>query len=134
MSESTSFKSYIDRSAIRRLGESIKGARQSFRLDAFVRAAMKDLEPLEFTGRTRHVASALHRYLPEDTAEALGVIRDALPPPLEGDAGMFSERFWLWPLSDFVRDYGASCWREALDTCYDLTQSFTAEFAIRPLL
>ena len=134
MAEASSFKSYINRAAITRLGEHIRTADSGFDLDAFVKTASRGLGPLEFTARTRHVAAALRHHLPDSMPRALAIVRAALPEPLEGDEGMFSERYWLWPLSDFVRDYGATHWREALDTCYALTQSFTAEFAIRPLL
>ena len=134
MAEASSFKSYINRAAIKRLGEHIQTADPGFDLDAFVKTASRGLGALEFTARTSHVASALRRHLPDSIPRSLQIVRAALPEPLEGDEGMFSERYWLWPLSDFVRDHGATHWREALDTCYALTQCFTAEFAIRPLL
>ena len=134
MSDPVALKDYIDRDAIRRLGEQIRTASSNFPIDQFVRSSCRGLGKLEFTQRTQHVSSQLRKALPEDISTALKIISDCLPKPRPFSAGMFSDRFWLWPLSDFVRDYGTDEWDEAIAACYRLTQSFTAEFAIRPLL
>lgn len=127
-------KHYIDRDAVSRLGERIKTAHSRFPLAKFVDRASSGLEPLEFTARTKHVATVLADSLPADRAAALTLIGASLPPPLPQAEGMFSENFWLWPVSDFVRDYGAEHWSECMDVCYRLTQCFTSEFAVRPWL
>ncbi len=134
MAESTALKDYINRQSIRQLGRQIQTAHAQFPLDRFVRASCKGLASLEFTGRTSHIAAVLREVLPDDVPRSLSIIADCLPEPLPYSDGMFSENFWLWPLSDFVRDYGSEHWEESLATCYKLTQCFTAEFAIRPQL
>jgi 3-methyladenine DNA glycosylase AlkC len=134
MSESKALKDYINRAAVTRLGEQIKTAQPKFPLKLFVATASRGLSGLEFTARTQHVARSLRTHLPADVRSAFGIIRDCLPPPLTQAEGMFSTNFWLWPLSDFVRDFGAGHWSETMATCHVLTQCFTAEFAIRPQL
>jgi 3-methyladenine DNA glycosylase AlkC len=134
MSDSLALKDYINQDAVRRLGEQIRCVMSGFALDRFVRAGCLGLEPLEFTQRTRHVARALREELPEDTSSALRIVTECLPEPLPRSDGMFSENFWLWPLSDFVREFGVDAWDESIAACYRLTQCFTAEFAIRPQL
>jgi 3-methyladenine DNA glycosylase AlkC len=132
MAESYAFKNYINRDAIRTLGKRIQTVMPEFQLDQFVRVGCRNMEPLEFTQRTRHVAESLRKLLPDDVPAALTIITNSLPDELPDVAGMFSEHFWLWPLSDFVRDFATDHWEEAIAACYRLTKCFTAEFAIRP--
>ena len=134
MSENNAFKNYINREAIRTLGKRIADVHPNFPLDRFVRASCRNLEPLEFTQRTRHVAESLQKFLPDDIPSALKIIVESLPEPLPDSDGMFSQHYWLWPLSDFVRDFAVDHWEEAIQACYELTKCFTAEFAIRPQL
>lgn len=134
MSDSYAFKNYINRDAIRTLGKRILTTQPDFPFDRFVRASCRNLEPLEFTQRTRHVAEALRKSLPDDIPTSLRTITDSLPEALPDSDGMFSQNYWLWPLSDFVRDFAADHWDEAIEACYWLTKCFTSEFAIRPQL
>lgn len=134
MSEPVALKSYINRRSVEQLGEQIQGAAPDFPVGSFVKASMRGLGPLGFTHRTKHIAMALRRFLPSDVPSALSIIVDSLPDPLPDSDGMFSEHYWLWPLSDFVRDNATGCWEEAMRACYELTQRFSAEFAIRPQL
>lgn len=134
MSENNAFKNYINRDAIRTLGKRIAGAHPDFPLDRFVRTGCRNLKSLEFTQRTRHVAESLRNCLPGDIPSALKIIVVSFPEPLPDSDGMFSQHYWLWPLSDFVRDFAVDCWDETIQTCYELTKCFTAEFAIRPQL
>ena len=107
MTATKALKDYIDSGAIKRLGEQISAAHPAFPLPAFIRSASRGLGKLEFTERTRHVAAVMADKLPRQRARALEILIDAMPPPLEDTEGMFSERYWLWPVSDYVRDYGA---------------------------
>jgi len=134
MAETYALKNYINRDSIRTLGKQMRTAWPDFPLERFVRASCRNLGPLEFTQRTRHVAEALRKSLPDDIPDALTIIRNGLPDELPDVDGMFSEHFWLWPLSDFVRDFATDHWDETIETCYWLTRCFTSEFAIRPQL
>lgn len=134
MAETYALKNHINRDSIRTLGKQMRTAWPDFPLERFVRASCRNLEPLEFTQRTRHVAEALRKSLPDDIPKALTIITNGLPEELPDVDGMFSEHFWLWPLSDFVRDFATDHWDEAIEACYWLTRCFTSEFAIRPQL
>lgn len=134
MSENSALKDHINRNSIRKLGRQFYEVFPEFPLERFVRSSCRHLEPLEFTQRTRHVAGVLRQSLPDEIPEALRIVSASLPAELPDVEGMFSEHFWLWPLSDFVRDYAQEHWKEAMSTCYQLTRCFTSEFAIRPQL
>ena len=62
------------------------------------------------------------------------MITECLPEPLPFLDGIFPENFWLWPLSNFERDFGVDHWDDSIEACYRLTQCFTPEFAIQPQL
>ncbi len=134
MAESFLLKDFIDRDAVTTLGRQIQSENPSFPLDSFVKNAMKGLNNLEFTGRTKHIASALRRALPDDIPTSLEWIVRSLPSELDMEHGMFKDNFWIWPVSDFIHDYGKDHWKEAMNACYYLTQCFTSEFAVRPHL
>jgi len=134
MAEDFALKDYVGRDSITRLGKQIQSANPKFETSKFVRRSMKGLDEMEFIARNRNIAESLREYLPDDIPTALEWIRRSLPPPLPFSDGMFKDNFWLWPLSEFVHEYGKAHWKETLDTCYHLTQCFTSEFAIRPHL
>ena len=127
-------KDYVDRSAVRRLGERIQSAYGKFDLERFVKAGAKGLNALEFTARTKHIANVLREFLPSDVPKAFSIVGKSLPGALTVSDGMFKDNFWLWPLSDFVHQFGGDHWQATMDVSYKLTQCFTAEFAIRPQL
>ena len=134
MAEEFALKDYVTRASIRRLGEQIQAANPSFPLDSFVQQSAKGLSKLEFTARNRQIAAALKVALPDEIPIALDWIVRSLPEPMTLTEGMFKENFWLWPLSDFIHEYGQNHWKESLNACYHLTQCFTSEFAVRPHL
>lgn len=134
MPDDFALKDYITRDSTQLLAEHIHAAHRQFEVKRFVNASCRGLAPLEFTQRTQHIAKQLRHFLPESVPRSLKIISKCLPDPLPAADGMFSQSFWLWPLSDFIRDYGGDHWEESLDACYQLTQRFTAEFAIRPQL
>lgn len=132
--EDRALKHFIDRDAVKRLGLLCQQAYPRFALPRFVKLASTGLAPLEFSARTRHVAAALAECLPRDKKRAINILKDSLPQALPQAEGMFSENFWLWPISDFICQHGVDHWDESMAACYRLTQCFTAEFAVRPLL
>lgn len=134
MSDAPALKDYVDAAAVKRLGQQVQQAYPRFPLARFCRDGANGLSPLSFTERTGHIAAVLLDCLPKSRPRAIEIIEKAAPPALASTEGMFSENFWLWPMSDFLRDFGAAHWNETMRACYQLTQCFTAEFAVRPLL
>ena len=114
MAEPTALKDYMNRESARRLAQQILMAEPKFPVDKFVAKASRGLGPLSFTQRTKKSADALRIYLPDDVPTALKIIKASLPEPLPYSEGMFSDRYWLWPLSDFVRDHAAGHWESAI--------------------
>ena len=127
-------KDYINEEVVLRLGTAFTSAWPDFPKRAFQKHATAPLAELSFSERTSHIAAVLKRSLPAHFPTALEILVSTLPAPLDGFEGVLNERFWLWPLGDFIRDYGDEYVKESLEACYKLTKCFTAEFAVRPLL
>ncbi|MFN3495219.1 MAG: DNA alkylation repair protein, partial [Hydrogenophaga sp.] len=116
---------------------------------AFERQATEDLEALEFKARAMRLADALEATLPANFHTACDVLEASLAPPLaldadgepvnlasgRGDAATLGLSGWvLWAVGEFVARRGLAHTPRALACLHAITQRFTAEFAIRPLL
>src|SRR5688500_4679245 len=139
------FKHLISATLVRDAATHLQRAWPGFARDRFERDALEGLDALELKARAMHVADALEATLPDDFADAATIIETALAPmtddsdgaqtPGPGGPGLHG---WIgWPLGEFVARRGvadAAHATRALQALHALTQRFTAEFAIRPLL
>lgn len=139
------FKHLISAARVRDAGEHLQRAWPAFDRGRFERLALEGLDALELKARAMHVADALATTLPADFAQAAEVIEAALAPmavdatadatPQPVGPGLSG---WIgWPLGEVVARRGvadAAHAVRAMQALHALTQRFTAEFAIRPLL
>lgn len=132
MTESTAFKHWIDRAAVERLADALARTGPLDR-NAFVEAAAGSLEPLELKDRVRHVTRTLRAHLEPDYEQALAHVLRALPPGLDGTDEVTSA-FALWPYATFVEEYGRDHFDASMQAMVEITQRFSAEFAVRPFL
>lgn len=134
------FKLLIDGGRIREAGLHLQRAWPGFDRRGFEKQALAGLDALEFKARAMQVADALEACLPDDFDDAAGIIESALGPPGEGDALGFRTTDaglagWIcWSLGEYISRRGLEQPERALRALHALTQRFTAEFAIRPLL
>jgi len=135
------FKNLIDAAAVSAAASHLARARPGFDAAGFVTQATAGLGALELKARAMHVARALEATLPANFADAAAAIQAALAPAPAGedlsalrggDAGLAG---WvLWPVGEFVVRRGMAEPERALALLAELTQRFTAEFAIRPFI
>jgi len=126
-------KNYFGRNITARIAEMISAAHPQFDSASFTADANSGLDELELLPRGRHIADALHRYLPADFDEAAAVLKASLGPRLPpGEGGMGS--FLYLPHVFFVARYGLDHLDPSLDLQYELTKRFTAEFSIRAFI
>lgn len=107
----------------------------------FVAAALPGLETLELKPRAMQIADALQAALPGAFDDAATLIEATLAPPAQTEdlgelrlspAGLGG---WiLWPVGEVLARSGIGDPDRALRALHALTQRFTAEFAIRPLI
>ena len=134
-------KHLINAGTVRETARHLRRAWSAFDAQGFEAHALDGLEGLEFKARAQHLADALGQTLPKDFQVAAEVIEAALAPPAQtddlgalnpGDAGLAG---WaVWPLSEYVARHGLDDPERGLRALRELTQRFTAEYAIRPFI
>lgn len=135
------FKNFLNADIVGWLRRHLLRAWPSFDGERFEALALDGLEALELKARAQHLCAALEATLPPDFDSAAGVIEASLLPVRRdeglgelraGEAGLAG---WaLWPLTEFVARRGLASPERALACLHELTQRFTAEWAIRPFI
>jgi len=128
----TPFKEYIGPDVVRGLAEDLV-ATGALDVEAFVASATDGLDTLELKARVTQVAAALRGHLDPDYRRALAHILRALPPVLRGTDGV-TGGFGYWPYAHFIEAYGEAHFEASMKGMLEITQRFTAEFAVRPFL
>lgn len=105
-----------------------------FPKEEFGQKVTAEFPNLALKERIAHISTCLHAFLPSDYLEALALILQALPPPLDPNKNDddFGD-FILAPLSYFVAAYGCTAVYlvPSLHALRALTKRFSAEDAIR---
>jgi 3-methyladenine DNA glycosylase AlkC len=127
-------KNAIGAEAVRELSTGLRAAWRAFDAAGFEHAALEGLAELELTERARHVADVLRAHLPREVPRALELLVRTFPEPAspDGKVGLSALRFFVH--SEFVARHALEHVDEALVFMRELTQRFTAEFAIRPYI
>ncbi len=140
------FKNLINRDTVAATSAHLRRAWPRFDRKRFEAQATQGLEALEFKARAMQMADALQAALPDDFAHACEVLQASLAPPLALDAkgepvshtpevAASGVAGWaVWSMGEFVARRGVRNVPTALACLHALTQRFTAEFAIRPLI
>lgn len=135
------FKMLLDPAVVRAIGAHLQRVAPTVDRVRFERLALDGLEALELKARAMQIADALEATLPIQF-EAGAAILEATLAPVAVEAELGSLRAgpdglagWaLWPLGEWVARRGLDDPHRALEVLHALTQRFTAEWAIRPLL
>lgn len=135
-------KNVLGIEAVKCLAHNISYVYPDFRNKAFQKAALKDLDALEFMQRGFHIARALRNYLPDHYEKSIEIILASLTPPNTKTDGLGLAVLFYQPHGCFVSEYGLD--REynggvdpfdiSMKAQYELTKRNTSEFSIRPFL
>ena len=135
------FKNLINATLVQTAARHLSRTVPGFDARRFTALCVAGLDALELKARAMQIADALEATLPDDFASAAEAIEAALAPAAEdeqlselrlSDAGLAG---WiLWPVGEFVARRGIAHPERALATLAELTQRFSAEFAIRPFI
>jgi len=135
------FKNLVNAALIDDAATHLRRAWPGFDRARFRALATNGLDALELKARAMHVCAALEVTLPDDFDRAADILESSFGPPAAGDdlssmrmtdAGLAG---WiLWPVGEFVARRGLDHPERALQVLHALTQRFSAEFAIRPLI
>lgn len=135
-------KTLLDKEAIACLAGNITQVYPAFDTQAFTQLALPGLAPLGIMDRARVIASALKATLPGTFAQATDILLQTLTPPNAHTERLGLGVFFYLPHTRFVAEYGRDAhhnggqdpFPHAMHALYELTRSFTAEYAIRPFL
>lgn len=124
MSEESAFKNWINTDVVSLIASEIKAVAPSFNASEFSKISPQ-LSTLELKNRVLLITDALKVHLPQDYLKALKILvlvikRDKLTG------------FTLWPLSEYIGQFGVEHFEESMKAMHLMTQKFTSEFAVRP--
>lgn len=128
------FKDYYDKNCAKLIAHKIKLVQPSFKEEEFVSFVAKKIPHQEFTGRQDTFVDAFEEYLSDDYTGNLKLFKRILGTKLQVTEGMFITGWWLWPVGRYVERHALLDVDASVNFIYELTQRFTGEFAIRPLL
>lgn len=143
------FKLLLDPAVVDAIGHHLQRVAPGFDRVRFEALALDGLSALELKARAMHIADALEATLPGEGGDAFdrgaAWLEAALAPvatdapaheePASARSGPDGLAGWaLWPLGEWVARRGQDTPQRALQALHALTQRFTAEWAIRPLL
>lgn len=124
--ESSAFKNLINATVINTYAQVLASVDPQFNSKAFKKISAQ-LDALELKARVQLISTTLKKHLgdhyPRSIEKLLKVSR----------SGKLSQ-FELWPITEFIRDYGLEHFDLSFQAMQDITTRFTSEFAVRPFL
>ncbi|KYG62469.1 DNA alkylation repair protein [Bdellovibrio bacteriovorus] len=129
--EETAFKNWINKDLVERIARHIQKHESDFDVKSFVALSAK-LSALEMKPRVHLIRDELKKHLPQDYKKSLAILLKATLEPKKGLEPLSG--FDLWPFLEFIQTYGLEHTKTSLAALYQLTQVFTAEWAVRPYL
>lgn len=138
----TPLKVLLNQEAIECLAQNILCVHKEFKAKLFCERALADIEPLELMQRGRHIAKALHQFLPSNYSEAVAILVASLTPAQTETEELGLAVFFYLPHSFFISEYGQDKkynngkdpFETSMWALHELTTRFTSEFAIRTFL
>lgn len=124
------FKNIFNSQYIDKLSEQLSQNYSSFKADEFKRL-VPSLKKLELKDRVRLISHHLQINLPSDYKKAIAILIKSLHSPKNPNG---IEGFTTWPLLQFIEDYGLDDFETSFKAMFEMTQRFSAEFAIRPFI
>jgi 3-methyladenine DNA glycosylase AlkC len=135
------FRNLLNPSLVQTAARHLQRAWPGFDSARFLAEVLPNFEALAMKARAMRMADALEALLPMEFEHAAAVVESSLLP-VRGDEALnelssneHGLAGWvIWPLGEFVARRGVHSPARAMQCLHALTQRFTAEFAIRPLL
>lgn len=122
----TALKDWLDLDCLKGISASIAKVYPDFDAISFLQL-MPEMKKLELKPRVQFIRDHLQKRLPSDYPQALKILLKSLEQKqLKG--------FDVWPFTEFVQTYGLDHLDISLKALAEMTQLFTAEWAIRPFI
>jgi len=132
----SSFSSVINKTEAGKMALRIKRAFPAFKASCFLEEI--ELDGLKISERTRLIASALERYLPDNFEKSAAILAKSLPPKItvKQTGKTVPAQFIVMPMAEYIARRGLEkqFFSTAMNTLKLMTCSFSSEFAVRPFL
>lgn len=134
------FKNLFNPNLIRAMAGHLGRVSTEFDAAAFEQRACQGLEALELKARSEHICMALEACLPPDFEQACALLTASLHPEQDVDLRQLTMdecgiRGWaIMPMAEFIARNGLSHFDLSMDVLAEMTQRFTAEFAVRAFI
>ncbi|MDP7320126.1 MAG: hypothetical protein QF441_05925 [Bacteriovoracaceae bacterium] len=135
------FKQKLDAYALKKIAQEIKAVAPSFDAKNFLKNTISPIEDLELKERVQLIATQIHQNLPLNFPQAAQILQKTLADKdndlsdqWESSSKEKLNGFLVWPLTQFIENYGLDFFEESMQALYEMTQRFTAEFALRSFL
>jgi len=125
---------FFNERGVRDLGARLRDANPSFDEDGFVREVLAKLPPLGLNERNAMIRDALRARMPDEFRAAVRILVASLAPPCAPGEPFPPGQFITMSLCAYVAEYGLHDLPASLAALREMTQRFSAEFAIRPFL
>jgi 3-methyladenine DNA glycosylase AlkC len=126
------FKTFINAAGVKAAAGHLARTSKHFSAARFCADVIPQLDALELKARAMCIATALEQHLAPDFDEAAAHLERALAPLGKPEAGLTG--WFLWAAGEFVARRGLADPARGLACLQEMTQRFTAEFAIRPFI
>lgn len=125
------FKNIFNAIAVDQIAQAIKKNFPPFNEKSFSSNINKDLEQLELKDRVKLITLNLHQNLDLPYKKVAKILIASLKSD-KNHSGI--DGFLTWPIAQLIETYGLHDFDTSFNVLYEVTQRFTAEFAIRPFL
>lgn len=115
-----------------RIAESLEQIYPAFSMPKFCKGLEDALEPLELKQRMQLLADRIEAGLPTHPPELFSILVKTLADDEADNHGL--RNFLVWPLTEIVARRGQDHFEPAMHALSEMTNRFTAEWAIRPFL
>ncbi len=124
--ESSAFKNLIHPGVVNIYTQILSTLTTQFDSKSFQKSAQQ-LDELELKARVRLISSALKNHLNHPYPKAIELLLKL------SRTGKLTQ-FQLWPIAEYIRNYGLEYFDLSFQAMQEITELFTAEFAVRPFL
>jgi 3-methyladenine DNA glycosylase AlkC len=134
------FKNFFSRELVGGLARHLARVWPAFPVDRFVRGCLIGWEHKELKERSSRITEGLCEHLPAEFSTSAEILLAILHPETDREIGAMQsdERgvagWVVMPLADFISRRGVGHLDLAMESLRQMTQRFSAEFAIRPLI
>jgi len=126
------FKNIFDLKALKLISSKLKEIDSNFDENLFLTRTKREISKLELKDRVRLISDEFYNQLVCSNKYNYSKSLKTLLKLLKGNSPLSG--FMVWPISQFIEDYGKEQLRPSISALKPITKAFTSEFCIRPLL